>query len=210
MISFLRGKNASVYTVVALLAALVMASATALAHGGEDHGEKQAPAVSTGTGMVAHTARVGDLEIVIKHTPVEPDKETAARLFLTHYATNEPIGGAKLVIVLASESGVPVEVAATAAGTTPGMYEAKLPPLPKGQYKLAARVVHDGKTETAEYGVIGVAPQPVQSIGSVATWARTALIILAAIIGLGLGGAIIYRMTLGTRRERIKRETATA
>lgn len=210
MMIFFRGKSASGFAIVALLVALVMPSATALAHGGEDHGEKQAPAVSTGMGTIVHTTRVGDLEVVIKHPPVEPDKEIAARLFLTHFATNEPVGGAKLVVVLAGESGAPIEAVATAAGTTPGMYEVKLPPLPKGQYKLAARVDHDGKVETAEYGAIQVVPQPVQSTGSVATWARTALLVLATLIGLGLVGAIIYRMTLRAQRERLKEETATA
>jgi len=210
MMSVFRGKSAFGFAVMALLVALVMPGATALAHGGEDHGEKQAPVVSTGTGMVAHTARVGDLEAVIKHTPIEPDKEIAARLFLTHFATNEPVGNAKLVVVLTGDGGVPVETVATAAVATPGMYEAKLPPLPKGQYKLAARVDHDGKTETAEYGAIGVTPPLVQPNEAVATWARTALIVLAALICLSFVGAIIYRMTRGTQRERIKEETATA
>lgn len=207
---FIRINSASCFAIVTLLVALLMPSAITLAHGGEDHGEKQVPAISTATGMAAHTARVGEMEVVIKHPRIEPDKEIAARLFLTHFATNEPVGGAKLVVVLASEGGAPIEANATAAGTTPGMYEAKLPPLPKGQYKLTARVDHNGKTETVEYGAIQVAPQPVQSIGSVATWARTALIVLAVLIGLAVVGAVIYRMTLGTQRERIKGETVTA
>ncbi len=208
--SVFRGKSASGFAIGALLVALLMPCATALAHGGEDHGEKQAPVVSSGTGMVAHTVRAGDLEVVIKHSPVEPDKEIAARLFLTNFATNEPVGGAKLVVVLTGESGASVEAVATAAGSTPGMYEVKLPPLSKGQYKLAARVDHGGKTETAGYGTIQVAPQLVQPAGSVATWARTALIILAALIGLGLAGAIIYRMTRSEQHGRIKKETAAA
>lgn len=204
-----REKRARGLMFIALLAALVMPCAAALAHGGEDHVEKQAPAVSTAAGMVAHTTRVGDLEVVIKHMPVDPDKETAARLFLTHFATNEPVGNAKLVVILTGESGAPVEAIA-AAGTTPGMYEAKLPPLPKGQYKLRARVEHNGETGTADYGVIKVAPPLVQPTGSVAAWARSALIILALLVGLGLAGAIIYRATRGTHRGRVKGETANA
>ncbi len=210
MLSVLNGKSAHGSAFMALLFALLMPGATALAHGGEDHGEKQAPVVSTATGMVAHTARAGDLEIVLKHAPVEPDKGLAARLFLTHFATNEFVGNAKVIVLLTSDGGAPVEAVATAAGATPGMYEAKLPPLPKGHYKLAARIDHDGKTETADYGAIAVAPPLVQPNEGAQTWARTALIVLAALIALCFVGAIIYRMMRGTRRERIEEETATA
>ena len=93
------------------------------------------------------------------------------------------------------------------------MYEVKLPPLPKGQYKLAARIDNNGETKTAALSALEVAPQPVAAISMVASWARSALIALGALIGIGLVGLIgmvIYRAAQASRRERIEGETAAA
>ena len=93
------------------------------------------------------------------------------------------------------------------------MYEVKLPPLPKGRYKLAARVDSGGETKNAAFGQLEVAPQPVTAIGTVASWARTALIVLGALVGIGFIGFIgfvLYRATQVSRRNHIEGETAAA
>ncbi len=194
-------------TLIAFLFILTAPAQFVFAHGGEDHGDQKAPVVSKGTNMIVRVARAGDLEVVIKDPPIEPDKETAARVFITHFATNEPVSGAKVVVVLLGST--PIEVGAV-PGTTPGMYEVKLPPLPQGQYKLAARIEHDGENETAEYGSLAVAPLPVSSSSDLATWARTALLILGGLTVLAVLGAFIYRLLPTTRRGRIKGEVAPA
>ncbi len=209
MMNFIERKRATLLAVMIMsIIALVALQSKVFAHGGEDHGEKQPPAVSKGTNMITRVARVGDLEVVIKHPPIEPDKEAAARLFVTHFDSNEPVGGAKIVVTF-SGSGSPVEVAA-APNATPGMYDVKLPPLPKGQYKVAARINHDGNALTADYGALQVAPLPVASSDVVSSWARTALIGLALLIGVGIIGVILYRVVQAMRSSRIKGETATA
>ncbi len=206
-------RRSGILLVILLAALTMMPRSLVFAHGGEDHGDKPAPAVATGTGMVTHTARAGDMEVTVKHPALEPDKEVAARVFITHFATNEPVGGANIVVTLTGEGGAPVESAATASATS-GMYEVKLPPLPKGQYKLTARVEHDGETQTAQYGALQVAPLPVAAASSVATWARSALIALALILGLGIAGFVVYRVMQNARRrapkDEFKEETATA
>lgn len=199
-------KNITVLSMLVVLAASLSSGATVFAHGTEDHGEK-APVVSKGTNMIVRVARVGDLEVVIKDPPIEPDKETSARVFITHFATNEPVLGAKVVVILQGDT--PIEVAAVPS-TTPGMYEVKLPPLPQGQYKLVARIAHDGENKMAEYGSLAVAPLPVSSSSALATWARTALLILGGLTIVGVGGAFIYRLLPATRRSRIRGEAATA
>ena len=194
------------------IAALIVPGATVFAHGGEDHGDQKPQTVSPGTNMIVHVARAGDFEVVIKHAPVEPDKEMVARVFVNRFDNNEPVTGTKPVITLTSDNGSPVELAA-AAGTTPGMYEVKLPPLPKGQYKLSARVDYNGETKSASLSALEVAPQPAAAIGVVASWARTALIVLGLVVGIGLlgfMGLVIYRAALASRRERIEEETAAA
>lgn len=177
------------------------------AHGGEDHGDQKAPVVSKGTNMIVRVARVGDLEVVIKDPPIEPDKETAARLFVTRFATNEPVSGAKVVVVL--QGNTPIEVGAVPSSTA-GMYDVKLPPLPQGQYKLLARIEQDGENKTAEYGALSVAPLPVTPINALATWARTALLVLGGLTVLGILGAFIYTLLPAVRRSRIRGEVAAA
>ena len=181
--------------------------AQVFAHGGEDHGDQKAPVVSKGTNMIVRVARVGDLEVVIKDPPIEPDKETAARIFITRFATNEPVSGAKVVVVL--QGNAPVEVSAVPSSTA-GMYEVKLPPLPQGQYKLLARIEQDGENKTAEYGSLAVVPLPVPLISAVATWARTALLVLGGLTVLGVLGAFIYMLLPAVRRSRIRGEVAAA
>jgi len=192
-------------TALSILLAITIGGAEVFAHGGEDHGDQKAPVVSKGTNMIVRVARAGDLEVVIKDPPIEPDKETAARIFITHFATNEPVSGAKVVVVL--QGSAPVEVAA-GPSTTPGMYDVKLPPLPQGQYKLLARIEHDGENMTAEYGSLAVAPLPVSPSSALATWARTALLILGGLTVLVILGAFIYRLLPAVRRSRLRGEVA--
>ena len=198
-----------VLTALSTLLAMTMGGggAQVFAHGGEDHGDQKAPVVSKGTNMIVRVARVGDLEVVIKDPPIEPDKETAARIFITHFATNEPVSGAKVVVVL--QGITPIEVGAVPSSTA-GMYEVKLPPLPQGQYKLLARIEHDGENKTAEYGSLAVVPLPVPLTSAVATWARTALLVLGSLTVLGVLGAFIYMLLPAVRRSRIRGEVAPA
>lgn len=199
-------------TVLVGIAVFIISPATVFAHGGEDHGDQKPQTVSPGTNMIVHVARAGDFEIVIKHSPVEPDKEMVARVFVNRFANNEPVTGAKPVVTLTNDGSSPVDLTATAS-TTPGMYEVKLPPLPKGQYKLAARIESNGETKTASLSTLEVTPQPVAASATIASWARTALIALALLVGLGVIGFIglvIYRASQASRRARITGETATA
>jgi hypothetical protein len=202
-------------SVLAMLVALVasaISGATVFAHGGEDHGDQKPQTVSPGTNMIVHVGRAGDFEVVIKHAPIEPDKEMVARVFVSRFANNEPVAGTKPVVTLTSDGSSPVELTAT-ANATPGMYEVKLPPLPKGQYKLAARVDYNGETKTAAFSALEVAPQPVAVSATIASWARTALIVLGVVVGIGvigLIGFVIYHAAQTSRRERIEGETAAA
>lgn len=194
-----------------LLAALMMPTQIAYAHGGEDHGdEKKAEAVPAGANMVARVVRVGDYEVTVKHPNIEPDKGTSARIFITRFDTNEPIGNAKVVIVVDdAASGSPVEVAANPT-STPGLYEAKLPPMMQGECKLSARIDVGGQSLTANYGAMHVvAPQPA-ALAGISLWARTVLIGLGILVGLSLVAAVIMIGIPYFRRVRIKGETATA
>ncbi len=186
---------------------LLTPQAKSFAHGGEDHGETQPPTVSFGANMVTRVAHVGDLEVVLKNPPIEPDKEISARLFVTHFASNEPIGGAKLVLIFTTGGKTPIEAMAVPA-ETPGMYEAKLPPMPKGEYKVTARINHNGDEQIINYGALQVASSPEVSGDAGTVWARTALISLAVLVAISLMGVIIYRIARASRRGGVEDETA--
>ncbi len=199
---------AAILIVAALTAVL---PATSLAHEGEDHGESKAPVVAVGAGMVTRTARAGDWEIVIKHPSLEPDKETSARVFVTRFETNEPIANAQVRVTLTG-AAAPLEAIATAGANSnigAGVYEVKLPPLPRGEYKLAAQVGANGASQTAQFGATQVAPAPPAQVESSSGWARTALIALALLAALGLGGIVAYRLLKGLRAHRESRQAAT-
>jgi len=195
---------AAILIVAALMAVL---PATSLAHEGEDHGESKAPVVAVGAGMVTRTARAGDWEITLKHPPLEPDKEIPARLFVTRFETNEPIANAQVRVTFTGASA-PVE-AVTTAGSTAGVYEVQLPPLPQGEYRLAAQVAAGGASQTAQFDLMQVAPAPPAEVQSSSGWARTALLALALLVALGLGGVVAYRFLKGLRANRESRQAAT-
>jgi len=125
----------------------------ARAHGGEDHGESQPRITATAT-EVKHLARAGDLEILVKHAPISADQATAARIFLSRYATNEPIGKAHITLRLAGPAGT--EVAAKESRTA-GQYELELPPLSPGTYRLSVRVEAASENVEVDLGTFEVA-----------------------------------------------------
>ncbi len=195
--------------IIALVLSVLMSGVNAFAHGGEDHGdEKKAPVVSNGAGTVIRVARVGDLEVTFKHPPIEPDKGTTARVFVTRFDSNEPVDNARIFVILGDAGAIP-EAAAT-VGVASGIYEVKLSPMPKGQYKLAVRIEANGATETAQFGAIEVAPAPASPAENSSGWARTALVVLALLAALGIGGAILYRVVQSFRRDRVKADPITA
>lgn len=196
---------AYLWTALFALALLAMPLQTALAHGGEDHGdEKKEEVTSAGANMFARVTRVGDYEVTIKHPAVEPDTEAAARIFVTRYATNEPVSNAKIMVsVDDASSGMPMEVAATATGTL-GIYEVKLPPMARGECKLSARIDVGGESMVANYGAMQVAASPTAISTGVALWARTALIILGSLIALSVVGVVIFFAMNHVRQGRMK------
>ena len=205
----LKTKRKVVAAVLAAFAfALTFSNVQVNAHGGEDHGAKKAPTVSTGANMVVRETHVGSLEVTIKHPPVEPDKELAARVFVTRFETNEPVEGAK-VFVAFTAGGARVEATAE-PGNTHGIYEVRFPPMPRGDYALATRVEVGGATQAIEFGTLQVAPLPPTAAATESSWARTALLALGAFVGLWFLGLVVYRATAQARRDRIKGEAATA
>lgn len=176
------------------------------AHGGEDHGDKKVVA-TTENGVVSRSARVGDFELLLKHPALVPDTQTSARLFMTHFATNEAASSAEITAEIEGTNGavakIPVEK--TDAG---GSYVLAIPALSDGDYTFRATLTINGKAETATLSGISVAHEESAAVGG-STWSQTILMALLLLIGALLFGGLVY-LAIRTVRTGPMREEAIA
>lgn len=179
------------------------------AHGGEDHGDAKPAAVSNQKGMVARTARAGDFEVLLKHAELEPDTETAAKLFITRFGTNEAFGEAKPAIEIAGKDGKTFEISEVKSDA-PGSYSFKMPPLPEGAYTVLAKLNLGGGSDTATFSSVSVEHPAAESAAGAGSWARTALMVLAALAVLGLLGGLMFFALRFAKTDRINEEAVSA
>ena len=188
---------------------LTVSDSPVFGHGGEDHGDQKPATTTTQNGTVARTVRVGDFELLLKHSVLAPDAAASARLFLTHFETNEPIGSADISAEIESGTGTvtPVTVNKTEA---PGSYVVNLPALPEGGYTFRATVTGNGKTHTATLSGIDVgAIEPAHPSSGGSSWAQTALTAFLFLFGSLLFGGLIY-LAFRVIRNKPTREEAVA
>ena len=128
-----------------LLLALLLATG-ARAHGGEDHGDAAKPSA----GAVATTFSVAALsesfELLLRFEPLTKGKDADMRLFISDYATNAPIKGAKLTVTCPEAADLKFAV----SEKSPGAYlvEGVFPANKK--YSLAVNIVAGGQPEVSE------------------------------------------------------------
>lgn len=151
------------------------------AHEGEDHSHEAAPTIASGESMIVRVVRAGDVEITFKHPAIAPDTRTPARVFVTRFETNEPIGDANITLTFNAQGSDSPTVAATRTATA-GLYDIEIPPLPRGSYTMSGRFQLNGETREASFGELEVMPPASPRIESASVWARTALIVFAVFI----------------------------
>ena len=160
------------------------------AHGGEDHGEQKPKSTANAKGIVTHSARIGDFEVMIKHQVLEPDVATSGRLFITKFETNEPFKNAVASVEIESANGN-VSLADVEAGEQPGIYNVKIPALPEGTYTMRTKLSYDGETDTATFS--GIEVKPAVAAAAETSWLTNALIgIVFSLVVFLLGGLILF------------------
>lgn len=168
---------------------LTVGSPTAiLAHGGEDHGDAKPKTTANAKGVVSHSTRLGELELMVKHPAMEPDKPTTGLLFVTKFETNEPFKAVDAKVEVESANGT-VFNATVAAGEQPGTYSVTFPAMPEGVYKMRANVTHDGETDTATFSGIEVKTPAVTAEGETSWFTKLVIgvvFLLVIILLLGL------------------------
>lgn len=179
------------FTVLAAVFSLAGDVADVFAHGGEDHGDQKPAVAKTENGMVSRTARLGDFEILLKHALLEPDKGMSARLFLTKFETNEPVGDANITMEAETANGAVIAIPVQKSESA-GSYVLTMPALAEGAYTLRARLSASGKTDTATFSGVevthqqtGVTPEGYSLVGMAVTG-------FLFLIGFALFGGLIY------------------
>ena len=179
------------------------------AHGGEDHGDQKPPATSNVKGTVSQTARLGDVELMIKYPELLPDTATSAKLFFTNFETNAPVDKVSPVIEIESTSGS-VTAATVEKTSDTGIFNAKIPALPQGTYVVRAKITVAGKTDTATFSGIEIRPESsATSIGGFA-WLRNILMTAIFLVVIALFGILIFFVFKFAANDGVEKETVSA
>lgn len=201
--------KARVAAFLCVLAICSSAGATPIsAHGGEDHGDQKPKTETTAKGAVLRTARLGDFEVTVRHPPLEPGVLTHGSLFVTRYATNEPIDAGNVQVAFDAQggsiSGVTVEKSATA-----GSYALDVPALTEGQYTLRVTITAGGKTSTATFSGVEVHNEAAAN-GTVSSWSSFFLTAALLLVGISLFAGLVYLSVKVVGRRTLGEETVSA
>ena len=180
-------KSSCLLTIAGIISSIFLPIAVH-AHGGEDHGDQKPKTTANAKGVISHSSRLGELELMVKHPAMEPDKSTTGLLFITKFETNEPFKLVEAKVEVESASGS-IYTAKVEMGEQPGTYNVTFPAMPAGVYTMRANVSHDGETDTATFSGIDVKP-PAVTAGGASSWLSGLLIgfvfLLVIILLIGL------------------------
>lgn len=115
----------------------LLLTGTARAHGGEDHGDGPKPGTAAGATSFSVAALSEQFEVLLRYEPLEKGQPADLRLFLSDYATNAPIKGARLTLTNPEDAALKWAV----TEQEPGVYlvEGQFPA--NKRYSFAANVV---------------------------------------------------------------------
>ena len=178
-----------------LLLGLLLLGGTASAHGGEDHGAaKTATAVGATSFSVAALSE--QFEVLLRYEPLEGGKPADLRLFLSDYATNAPIKGAKLTLTTPEDSTLKWAV----KEQEPGMYlvEGQFPA--NKAYSFAANIVAGEQADllllegikVGEKLPVAEAPHA-ESSGLFSSWKTILALVGAFVLGIALTALLMRR-----------------
>ncbi len=178
------------------------------AHGGEDHGDAKPKTAASTAGIITHSSRIGDLELLIKHLTLKPDTSSSARLFITEYATNKPADGVTSRIEIESSNGAVTPVAIEKTDT-PGTYQLKMPALPEGIYTMRVGITYSGETDTVSFSGVSVEHETILAASGLSLL-RTTLIFLVGLVVISLFAGLVYFVWRSADEREIRSETVSA
>ena len=178
-----------------LLLGLLLLSGAAYAHGGDDHGGGAKASTPAGATSFSVAALSEQFEVLLRYEPLEGGKPADLRLFLSDYATNAPIKGAKLTLTNPEDANLKWAV----TEKEPGVYlvEGQFPA--NKAYSFAANIVAGDKADLLLLEGINVGEKlPVATAPAAATslfssWKTILALVGAFVLGIGLTALLMRR-----------------
>ncbi|WBO86793.1 hypothetical protein [Hymenobacter yonginensis] len=178
-----------------LLLGLLLTGA-AHAHGGEDHSGTASAATPAGVTSFSVAALSEQFEVLLRYEPLEGGQPADLRLFLSDYATNVPIKGAKLTLTNPEDANLKWAV----REQEPGMYllEGEFPT--NKPYSFAVNIVAGEKADLLLLEGIKVGEKlpmadapPAANAGLFSSWQTIAALLGAFGLGIGLTVLLLRR-----------------
>ncbi|KAA9325114.1 hypothetical protein F0P96_20670 [Hymenobacter busanensis] len=178
-----------------LLLGLLLLSGNAQAHGGEDHGASGKAAAPAGATSFSVAALSEQFEVLLRYEPLEGGEPADLRLFLSDYATNAPIKGAKLTLTNPEDANL--KWAVTEKGPGEYLVEGEFPA--NKAYSFALNVVAGDKADLLLLDGIKVgeklpvAATPAAAPSLFSSWKTILALIGAFVLGIGLTALLLRR-----------------
>ncbi|TYZ06048.1 hypothetical protein FY528_19575 [Hymenobacter lutimineralis] len=174
----------------------VLLAGPALAHDGEDHGDGPKAATPAGATSFSVAALSEQFEVLLRYEPLEGGQPADLRLFLSDYATNAPIRGAKLTLTNPEDARLTWAV----TEQEPGIYlvEGEFPA--NKPYSFALNIVAGERADlvllegirVGEKLPVAEAP-PAAAAGLFSSWQTIAALLGAFGLGIGLTVLLLRR-----------------
>ncbi|RSK37202.1 hypothetical protein [Hymenobacter metallilatus] len=183
-----------------LLLSLLL-TGTAYAHGGEDHGDAAKAPTAAGATSFSVAALSEQFEVLLRYEPLEGGQPADLRLFLSDYATNAPIRGAKLTLTNPEDAALKWAV----TEQEPGIYlvEGEFPA--DKAYSFAANIVAGERADLVLLEGIKVGEKlpvveaPVAATaGLFSSWKTIAALLGAFGLGIGLTALLMRRRAVAS------------
>ena len=200
-------KSSFLLAIFGIISSIFLPIAT-LAHGGEDHGDQKPKTTANAKGVISHSTRLGEVELMVKHPAMEPDKSTTGLLFITKFETNEPFKLVEAKVEVESASGS-IYTATVGSGEQPGTYNITFPAMPAGVYTMRANVSHDGETDTVTFSGIDVKPLAATA-GAASSWLSGILIGIVFLVVIILLVGLMYFVWLFAAGPGVNEEALSA
>ncbi|RPD43923.1 hypothetical protein DNI29_22690 [Hymenobacter sediminis] len=178
-----------------LLLGLLLAGAAA-AHGGEDHGDGAKASAPAGATSFSVAALSEQFEVLLRYEPLEGGQPADLRLFLSDYATNAPIKGAKLTLTNPEDASL--KWAVTEKGPGEYLVEGQFPA--NKAYSFALNVVAGEQADLLLLEGIKVGEKlPVAAVpaaaapGLFSSWKTVLALVGAFLLGIGLTALLMRR-----------------
>ncbi|QIL75293.1 hypothetical protein [Hymenobacter sp. HDW8] len=186
---------------ILLLGTLGFGAPPAMAHGGEDHGET-ATATAAGAQYFSVTNQSTQFELLLRYEPIKAGEPAHLRLFVSDFATNAPISGARLTFTVPENDKL--QFAATPQGPGEYLVEGQFPA--NQAYSFTVNIIAGKRADLMLLkGIVVGKELPVAAAAptteSFLTWKMGLLLLGGFLAGVALTALLLRRRTRVTNAQ---------